>query len=95
MKHNSSLTVLGSSGGNMGGGIVVVEARVYMWQHLSCAARFGGHTPGGHKRPLLPTPTNAIMAQLAKALQIVPITLHLNLVCAVFFFSYIIIIIIK
>ena len=74
--------------------MVVVKARVYAWQHLSHAAQFGGHTPGGHKRPLLPTLTNAIMAQLAKALQTVPITLRLNLVCAVFFFPYIIIIII-
>ena len=79
--------------------MVVVEARVYawqhyVWQHLSHAARFGRHTPVGHKRPLLPLPTNTIMAQLAKALQTIPITLCLNLVHAVFFFPYIIIIII-
>jgi len=73
-----------------------VEARMYAWQRLSRAARFGRHAPGGHKRPLLPMPLIALMAQLAKALQTVPIILCSNLVCPVFFFfPYIIIIIIK
>ena len=75
--------------------MVVVEARVYAWQRLSRAALFGGHASGGHKRPLLPMPLIALMAQLAKVLQTVPIILCSNLVCAVFFFPYIIIIIIK
>jgi len=79
----------GGGSGDTGGGMVVVEARVYAWQRLSRAARFGGHAPGGHKRPLLPMPLIALMAQLAKALQTVLIILCLNLVCAFFFFSLI------
>ena len=41
------------------------RTRGNIWSH---AARFGKHAPGGHKRPLLPVPINAIMAQSAKVL---------------------------
>jgi hypothetical protein len=83
----------GGSGGTLwgaGGGGGSKSVRVATFGH---AARFGEHAPGGHKRPLLPVPLNAIMAQLAKALRIDLTTLCSNLVYAVFFLSYIIIII--
>ena len=54
----------------------------HVWSHV---AQFGKHVPSGHKRPLVPLAINAVMAQLARMLIFVPISLCSNLMSAFFF----------
>ena len=80
----------GSGSGDMGCRMVVVVERTvdtcgHVWSHV---ARFGKHAPSGHKRPLVPLAINAVMAQLARMLIFVPISLCSNLMSAFFFVIY-------
>ena len=83
----------GGSGGVTGGGWWWWKQEHTCGNIWSCAARFGEHTPGGHKRPLLPVPINAIMAQSAKALR--SDLTCVRILCVLFFFCHILLLLLS
>jgi hypothetical protein len=86
--------------GGSGGGGGVTGGGWWWWKQertrgniWSRAARFGEHAPGGHKRPLLPVPINAIMAQSAKALRTDLTCVRIS--CVLFFFCHILLLLLS
>ena len=91
--HLSGHYAVGGGGGVMGGGWWWWKQERTCGNIWSRAARFGEHAPSGHKRPLLPVPINAIMAQSAKALQ--SDLTCVRILCVLFFFCHILLLLLS